>query len=179
MSTGTGRRRHIFGSRIAPAQLVTLGVLVYGVWLLLSGIFEPFLLAMGLVSTAFAIYIAIRMDAVDEEGVPLAHLNSRVWSYLPWLVLEVIHSNLAVVRIVLSREMPISPAMVRFRPLAKTELGRFIFANSITLTPGTITTEIIGDEFEVHALFLGALDGIEEGEMNRRVAAMEKGHSSS
>jgi multicomponent Na+:H+ antiporter subunit E len=160
--------------KITPAQVVTLGVLVYGAWLLLSGIYKPFLLGMGLASTAFAVFFAFRMQLVDEEGVPLAHLTARVWSYLPWLVREVVKSNFDVVRIVLRRDMPLTPVMVRFRGRPRTSLGRFILANSMTLTPGTLTTGVEGDLFEVHALFAGALDGIEDGEMNRRVAALER-----
>jgi multicomponent Na+:H+ antiporter subunit E len=156
------------------AEVLTLGAAVYAVWLLLSGHYTVFLLTIGFVCTLLVVYVALRMRVVDHEGVPLTQLNFTMITYLPWLCVEVVKSNLAVARIVLSPRLPISPTLVRFRGMQRTDLGRFIFANSITLTPGTITLLVHQTQFEVHALYRGALDGIEEGEMNRRVAAMER-----
>ena len=161
--------------KLPAIEVLILGAAVYAIWLLLSGHYTPFLLTLGLVCTAFSVFIALRMRLLDDEGVPLARLSLSVFTYLPWLVLEVIRSNLAVARIVLSPKMSISPVVVQFKGMQRTDLGRFIFANSITLTPGTVTLMVFKDHLEVHALFEAALDGIEEGEMNRRVAALERG----
>jgi multicomponent Na+:H+ antiporter subunit E len=157
------------------SQIIALGVAIYGMWLILSGHYTGFLLTMGIVSTAIVVGIAIRMDLLDEEGVPIIHLTARVWSYVPWFLGEVVKSNLAAVKVILDPKLPISPSLVRFHGRQRTDLGRFIFANSITLTPGTITVAVTGSEFHVHALLWEAIDGIEEGEMNQRVAALEKG----
>jgi multicomponent Na+:H+ antiporter subunit E len=155
-----------------PLQVVALGIAVYAVWLLLSGHYTPRLLITGLLCTLLAVYVAVRMDVVDEEGVPLIHLTRHVWSYLPWLFVEIVRSNIAVVRIILHPKMPISPTIVRFKGRQRSDLGRVIFANSITLTPGTVTIAVVGQELYVHALYGAAVDGIEEGEMNRRVASL-------
>lgn len=160
--------------RISVAQVLTLSALVYGVWLLLSGHYTGFLLTVGLASTALAVFFAMRMQLIDEEGVPLANLNGRIWTYLPWLVLEIVRSNMAVARIILRRDMRISPTIIRFRARPRTDLGRFILANSITLTPGTVTTDIKGDELEVYGLVTGFVEGLAGGEMDRRVAALER-----
>jgi multicomponent Na+:H+ antiporter subunit E len=156
-------------------QIIALGVAIYLMWLILSGHYTGFLLVMGLVSTVAVVLVAIRMDLLDEEGVPLIHLTARVWTYIPWFLGEIVKSNLAATRVILSPKLPISPTLVRFRGKQRTDLGRFIFANSITLTPGTITVAVTDADFHVHALFWEAIDGIEEGEMNRRVGALEKG----
>lgn len=153
-------------------RVLTLGGSLFAVWLLLSGHLEPLLLGLGLLSCALVVVIAVRMDVVDHEGVPV-HLTRHLLAYLPWLVKEMVKANLAVMRVVLSPALPISPTIVRFRGLQKTDLGRVIFANSITLTPGTITVGVRGEELIVHALVSGFVDGMEEGDMNRRVAALE------
>lgn len=153
-------------------RVITLGGSLFAVWVLLSGHFEPLLLGLGLLSCVLVVSIAIRMDVVDHEGVPV-QLGRRLLFYIPWLVKEIVKANLAVMRVVLSPALPISPAIVRFRGLQKTDLGRVIFANSITLTPGTITVGVRGEELTVHALVSGFVDGMEEGDMNRRVAALE------
>ena len=78
-------------------------------------------------------------------------------------------ANLRVARIILTPRLPISPILVHYRASQKTDLGRAIYANSITLTPGTITTGVVGDDLEVHSLTWVDVDGREEDEMDRRV----------
>jgi multicomponent Na+:H+ antiporter subunit E len=109
---------------------------------------------------------------IDREGFPV-HLSGRLLTYIPWLTKEIAKSNWDVARIVLDPSLPISPTMQSFRVTPRTDLGKVIYANSITLTPGTITTGIIGDTFEIHALTGAAWDGTEEGEMGRRVCQLE------
>jgi multicomponent Na+:H+ antiporter subunit E len=155
-------------------HVISLGGVLFGLWVLLSGHFEPLLLFLGAVSTGVSVYIAARMDVVDQEGVPVVHLNRHFLTYLPWLVWEVWLCNVAVARIVLRPTLRISPTLIRFRARQRTDLGRVIMANSVTMTPGTITVAVTGEELHVHALYREAADGMEEGEMNRRVAAMER-----
>jgi multicomponent Na+:H+ antiporter subunit E len=163
--------------RMSVARMLYLGIGIYAMWLILSGHYTGFLLTMGLLCSAFVVFIAVRMDLLDEEGAPLITLNSKVWLYIPWFLGEVIKSNLLVARLIIDPRLPISPTLMRFRGRPRTDLGRFILANSITLTPGTITLAITGDDFHVHAVAMEAIDGIEEGEMNRKVAALEKAHT--
>ena len=153
-----------------------LGGLLFGFWLLLSGHYTPLLISLGVGATALVVYIAMRMDVVDQEGVPL-HLGGRLWLYLPWLFKEILVSNIEVARIILDPKLPISPTMVRFRGSQKTDLGRAIYANSITLTPGTITTGVDGSELEVHSLTHIDLAHreLEEDEMDRRCTWVEQG----
>ncbi|MCH7564402.1 MAG: Na+/H+ antiporter subunit E [Gemmatimonadetes bacterium] len=152
----------------------SLGVMLFGVWLLLSGHYTPLLLGFGVGSSILVVLIAMRMDVVDHEGVPL-YLGPRVLAYIPWLLLEILRANIIVARIILHPALPISPIMVHFQASQKTDLGRAIYANSITLTPGTITTGVEGSELEIHALTWADVDGREEDEMDRRVTRLEQG----
>ena len=154
-----------------------LGVVLYGFWLVLSGHYEPRLMGFGVASCVLVTYIALRMDVVDQEGVPWLpiHIALRFLAYLPWLFKETFVSNLHVARIILSPSLPISPIMVHYRSSQRTDLGRVIYANSITFTPGTITTDVKGADLEVHSLTWVDVDGREEDEMDRRVTWVEQG----
>jgi len=157
--------------RPEPAALV--GTL-YLFWLLMSGLYTPFLLAAGLACAIAVAAIARRMEVADREGHPI-HLVPAALAYWPWLAMEIVRSGLRVARIILDPKLPASPAMVRFRPLQESTLGLVTHANSITLTPGTITVEARHGEFLVHALTREAAEGLAGGEMDRRVRRFEGG----
>ena len=150
-----------------------LGAILFGFWLLLSGHYTPLLLSFGVGSSVLVVYLSMRMDVVDREGVPL-HLGGRVWMYVPWLLKEILVANVAVAKIILSPNMKISPRMVVFHGTQQTDLGRVLYANSITLTPGTITTGVEGQDFQIHALTAADLETNEEDEMDRRCSWVER-----
>jgi multicomponent Na+:H+ antiporter subunit E len=141
-------------------------------WVLLSGMFTPFLLAAGLGAALATALLARRMEIADREGLPL-HLTLAAVTYWPWLVKEILKSGWQVARIVLDPRLPVSPTLVRFKPSQQSTLGLVTHANSITLTPGTVTVEADHDEFLVHALTREGADGLEGSEMDRRVSRFE------
>lgn len=146
-----------------------LGIL----WLLLSGHFgEPLLLGLGAVSVAGVVFVAHRMDVIDREGHPI-QLSWRALLYWPWLMVEIVKANIDVARVLIRRRMPTDIAVINVRASQKSELGRVIYANSITLTPGTVTIALDDDVLTVHALTIGAAEGLNTGEMDRRVSAVE------
>lgn len=151
-----------------------LGAILFGFWLSLSGHYTPLLLSFGVGSCALVVYLSLRMDVVDEEGVPV-HVSARFALYLPWLMKEIFVANVAVARIILAPRMVISPRIVVFHGSQQTDLGRVIYANSITLTPGTITIGVDGHDFEIHALTAADLETNEEDEMDRRCTWVEQG----
>ena len=154
---------------------VTLAIALVLVWLVWSGHFDkPFILLLGLISCIFSLYLSYRMRIVDEEGAP-AQLGLRPFlSYAPWLAKEIAKSNWEVTKIILSPGMPMQRNMVTVTAHPKTQLGRVILANSITLTPGTVSVSMEDDEILIHALsFEGAAEDI-SGNMDRRVQALER-----
>ena len=155
------------------ARIVGLWVILFVVWLLLSGHWDSrLLIGFGVGSCALTVYIARRMDVADAEGVPIYWVG-RFLLYLPWLLKEILIANINVAKVILSPNLPISPIMVVFRSTQRSDLGRVLYANSITLTPGTITTGVEGDQLEIHALTWQDADGREEDEMDRRVSVVE------
>ena len=153
-------------------HLTSLGIVLYAFWILLSGYFEPFLLAAGAGSALCVVLLARRMRIVDREGHPIQMIASVVL-YWPWLIKEIAKSAWDVSRIIVDPRLPISPVLVRFRPTQKSQVGLATHANSITLTPGTITVEAGQNEFLVHALPRTGGAGVIGSEMDRRVSKVE------
>ncbi len=141
----------------------------------MSGIYKPLVIGLGAASVQLALYMTRRMDAVDD-----AHLNLELKplgfvGYLGWLLVEIAKANWAVTRIVLSPAMPLRQHLFVVPNSQRTDVGQVIFANSITLTPGTITVETEKDHFLVHAAAFGDTTMDELADMDRRVAATEQG----
>lgn len=151
-------------------------IILYLFWLLLSGMFSNvFLMSVGAGSALGVVWFCHRMDVIDREGHPI-HLGPRALLYWPWLVKEIVKSALQVSWIIVNPRLPISPMTVVFKPSQKTDLGRVILANSITLTPGTITIEAGQEEFLVHSLTESGADAVASGDMDRRVTGFEGGN---
>jgi len=142
-------------------------------WLLLSGHLETWLLLLGLASIGTAVFVSIRMDVVDHEGHPI-HLSWRAFLYWPWLGWEIVKANIDVAKAILSREMPIEPRVLRIKASQVTELGHVLYANSITLTPGTVTLTLDSNgEMDIHSLTPASAEGLLSGDMDRRVHEVE------
>ena len=129
-------------------------------------------MGLGFISSASAVFLARRMGIVDAEGLPL-DLVPGLPRYAPWLFGTVIQANFDVARRILHPRLPITPTVIRVPAEQRTAPGRVSYANSITLTPGTISLEVSDDEIEVHALSVDAAEDLQSGEMGRRVVALE------
>jgi len=133
-------------------------------WLVLSGHYDStLLLSLGAGSAIFATALAWRLHILDGETAPY-HKLWRFFMYWPWLIWEVIKANIIVIKTILRPDMVLTPRMVRVKTMPKTDFGRTLFANSITLTPGTISVDMDGDEVIVHALLkeMTGKEGFEE-----------------
>jgi len=160
---------------------VISGVILLIVWLLWSGLstpgthhYHPMLLKFGIASCIFSVYLSRRMKILDDEGQP--HLwAARFLMYLPWIVKEIIVSNIDVTKRVLSPTLNISPTLTTVKMSQKTDLGKVLYANSITLTPGTIALyfDETNETLTVHALTREGAEGLKDGEMDRRCKKVE------
>lgn len=143
-------------------------------WLMMSGDFSVLNLALGLASSLLVVAISSRMDVVDHESQPF-HLTPRLPMYWGWLTPRVIKSNLDVTRRIWTPGKSISPNLVALKLSQETALGKVIYANSITLTPGTVTMNVEGDVILVHALSRADSETLQRGEMDCRVRDLECG----
>ena len=155
-------------------HVVSLTIVLAIVWWLLSGFVIPLILALGAISIVSVVWVAHRMDAVDHESHPL-HMAVRSITYFPWLIWEIVKANFDVARAVLVGGDSIRARLMVVKANQTTEVGRVTFANSITLTPGTVTIGAEDDVLTIHSLTPGSYEGLESGEMDRRVSAMELG----
>lgn len=150
-----------------------LTLFLFAIWLLLSGHYTPLLLVFGVLSVLLAVFLAKRIELIDQEIQPILIKPSVVFYWL-WLGKEIFKSNIDVARRILDPRMPISPKVFKVHAGQKTDLGRVTYANSITLVPGTVTMDVDENTFTVHALTSEAMADLMRGEMNRRVCNAEK-----
>ena len=159
-------------------RLVSTFLTLFGFWLLLSGHYTGFLMLSGILCALGVVLFARRMGIADQEGHPVDLVVRALFSYWPWLLKEIVKSALQVSAIILNPRLPISPTMLQVQATQKTDVGRTTFANSITLTPGTISVEVGEDQVLVHALTRSAALGLADGEMDRRVSRFENSRAS-
>jgi len=157
-------------------QKLGLFVALCAGWILWSGYFKPLLLGLGLVSVLMCVYLAMRMSKTDGEGPGFSIIDHihQLATYWPWLLVEIAKSNIDVARIVLAPKIDVDPVMIRVTSTQTTGLGRVIYGNSITLTPGTITVDMEDDQVIIHALTQAGAEGVRSGDMDRRVTALER-----
>ena len=124
------------------------------IWILLSGYFELLLLGFGAVSILFVLFILKRMRASDETPIEFKMNLFKLTVYFFWLSIEVIKANIVVCKIILSPKIKVNQNMIDVSLEPDTEVGQVIFANSITLTPGTVTVDTGLKSLAVHSLDL-------------------------
>ncbi len=152
------------------AFLATFFILA-GFWIFMSGLFDIWHFGLGLVSCALVAYMS--SDLLFKKFRSGSRLRETIAfvAYIPWLMYQIYLANIYVVKISLGPNLSkkIFPHIVKFKTSLKSEMAVMTFANSITLTPGTITVHIEGDSFYVHALDVSLADSL-PGEMEERVA---------
>jgi len=140
-------------------------------WVLLSGMFDAFHLSLGVLSCLLVTLFSHELLFYGEKKHSWLKGTLGLIAYLPWLFWQILLANLEVAYIVLHPRMLdlIDPRLVRFKTLLTRPIAKVTFAQSITLTPGTITVDIHEDEFTVFALTRSAAEAL-PGEMERRIA---------
>lgn len=148
-------------------------IIMYAFWIVLSGKFITLLLFLGVVSSFLVAYIFHRtlMGHIGwQRAIWGIKRTLRFTAYLPWLLKEIMKANIQVAYLILHPQMPINPSVIRFKTKLRDDLAIATFANSITLTPGTITVDCKDGEYCVHALDRASAEGLLTGKMESRVA---------
>lgn len=152
------------------------GCALMGLWLVLSGHFDFFHIAIGACCVAFVLWLNMRLssmqffpgDVSEWEQVRFEHLLR----FIPWLVWEIVEGSLHVASAALHPQMPIEPALIRFRVKLPSVGAKVLLGNVITLTPGTVTLGIQEDEFLIHALRRSSANSIMDGTMPKWIAQL-------
>lgn len=162
-------------TRIAERkQLIRLIIALTLLWLLLSGIYKTLILVLGAVSIAIVAFLSIKMGVLLHRGQPLYFRAHHIVQYTCWLVKEILKCNVDVVRQIFDPKLPIDPLLKAIPAKQKTEVGRVTYANSITLTPGTVAINIATNgDILVHALNKESIKELEQGGMADKVCQLE------
>lgn len=152
---------------------ISLFITLSAFWLLNSGHYSLLILSLGFASIVLILVIAHRMDVIDQESQPI-HLTPDIFGYLCWLIKEIVQANITVVKHIWLKGEAISPSLTEIKISQQTDMGKVIYANSITLTPGTVAIDLVEDKIIVHALLSKDIESLEVGEMDRRVTRMER-----
>lgn len=151
-------------------------VVLLATWFLWSGHTDPLLVSFGIVSCAGVVALSMHLRILDDESL-LFDYGLRPFVYVPWLLWEITKANFAVAKLILQAQPRLSPKLLFVRPSQQTALAQVIYANSITLTPGTIALDIRQGRLLVHALTEETAYDLAQGEMDRRVTQLEgRGH---
>ena len=151
---------------------ITLFIILFAFWLLMSGYYTPLILSLGVISCLLCVYLTIKGKFLDNETLPI-YFFPRLIQYTLWLIKEILKSNIATAKVIIMRSE--EPELFSVKATQKTNEGKVTYANSITLTPGTVTTQIKNDIFEVHALTKDFGDDVRSSEMDKMVTWLEKG----
>ena len=158
-------------NRMIQGIIAALGLAA--LWLLMSGLYKTLIFVLGTLSVLLTIFIVNRMDKVDGHKLGYDIGIFATIKYLVWLMVEIAKSNWAVTKVILSGKKPENNNMFEVPVTQKSEIAQVIFANSITLTPGTVTVESEDDNFIVHALDFSEGDMDALADMDARVSAIE------
>lgn len=157
---------------------VALLVLLTAIWAALSGHYstEPLIFSFGVLSLTVVVWLALRMDRISgDQGFPPEAIGQtlRLPRYLLFLFVEVVKSNLHVSRLILGDRSRVAQKLLVVKASQRTLLGQVAHANSITLTPGTITLDLRDSHLLVHAIDQTSADGIIDGVIDRAATRLE------
>ena len=153
-------------------QTLSLTLLLIIFWLLNSGLFKPLIFILGAFSVVLVLFISSRMKVIDEES-QLLHLTKNIPAYYAWLLKELVMSNIKVVSTIWQGHLLLQPALTTIKMDHLSDMGKVIYANSISLTPGTVTTDVTENSITVHALDKSSITDIQSGAMEARVRKLD------
>ena len=153
------------------AKSITLFIVLFGFWLLMSGYYTPLILSLGVISCLLCVCLTIKGKFLDNETLPI-YFFPRLIQYTLWLIKEILKSNIQTAKVIIMKSE--EPELFSVKATQKTNEGKVTYANSITLTPGTVTTQIKNDIFEVHALTKDFGDDVRSSDMDKMVTWLEK-----
>ena len=154
-------------------RFVLTALIMFVFWIFLSGEFSFILLLSGIISSLLVSYISHDL-LIGNGDMKLGFIRTiRFIRFLPWLLWQIVLANIDLALRTLHPKMPINPILINIKNNLKTDLGMVILANSITLTPGTVTIDVNENEFLIHVISEKAAQSLISGEMQARVKKIE------
>jgi len=153
-------------------RILIATVVLFSLWLLLSGHFGALLLSLGALSCIFVAWVSEKLGLFNSDYTTLK-LNFKLPTFLPWFFIEVVKSNIDVSYRILHPKLPIEPNITTLDASQHGDVATAVYANCITLTPGTYSLDIDADSIEIHALTKDLAEDLKAGEMSNRILALE------
>jgi len=152
-------------------HILSLTIVLAGLWLAVSGVYKPLILLLGVGSIVLVVWLARRMEVVGEEHNPVL-FSWRLPLYWVWLAWQITLANINVARLILAPRQ-VRPTVFKVAVPHQTAVARVAYANSVTLTPGTVSLQLTPGELTVHALDIRSAEELKSGSMARRIAWLE------
>jgi len=156
--------------RLALRNFIITTFVLFAFWILLSARFDAFHLILGIICSILVAYLSHDLLFANVRLGDVRIRARRFFAAAPWFLGQIFSANLHVAYLALSPKMPIDPQIIRFKTKLESDISYVALANSITLTPGTITMDIREGEFFVHALDRKVAYDLNTGEMEDKVA---------
>jgi len=147
---------------------------LFALWLVMSGIYQSLIIGFGLISSVLCVWIIFRLGLVDDKAILQRFRFFAGLRYLFWLTVEIGKADWAVSKVILSSVMPKQQRLIGVPARQSSDIAKVLFANSITITPGTVTVETEADHLIVHALTDEAADLVALEDMGARICAIER-----
>lgn len=157
-------------------KLILTSVFLFVLWLLLSGIYDNgLIIGFGIFSSVLCAWIVKHLNLLENKGASFAVKTAEFAKYIFWLIVEIGKSDWAVTKVIVSKNVRLQQRLIRVPAEQTSDFSKVVFANSITITPGTVTVETETDHFIVHALTDEAADQEALANMSKRVSNTERG----
>tara|TARA_B100001029_G_C14889397_1_gene354518 strand:- start:261 stop:743 length:483 start_codon:yes stop_codon:yes gene_type:complete len=154
-------------------RFVLTALIMFAFWILLSGKFSFILFLSGFISSLLVSYMSNDL-LIGNGDIKLGFIRTiKFIRFLPWLLWQIVLANIDLALRTLHPKMPINPILINIKNNLKSDLGMVILANSITLTPGTVTIDVNENEFLIHVISEKAAQSLISGEMQARVKKIE------
>ncbi|MEP0943126.1 MAG: Na+/H+ antiporter subunit E [Rhizobiaceae bacterium] len=147
---------------------------LFALWLIMSGIYKSLIIGFGAASSVLCVWIIYRLGLVEGKGILQQFRIVAGLRYLFWLIVEIGKADWAVAKVILAKVMPSQQRLVGVPANQRSDIAKVLFANSITITPGTVTVETESNQLIVHALTDEAADLAALEAMGARVCELER-----
>ncbi len=153
-------------------RILVASIVLFSLWLLLSGHYGALLLSLGALSSVFVAWVSEKLGLFNNDYSTLK-LNLKLPKFLPWFFFEVLKSNIDVSKRILHPKLPIEPNIMSLDASQHGDVATALYANCITLTPGTYSLDLDSNNIEVHSLTKALAEDLQTGEMSKHIAALE------
>ncbi len=157
-------------TKVQLSRFIATFIILFGFWLLLSGHYDVFHISIGVLCCAVVSHVSHNLLFANPRAGDMRVIVKRFITYIPWLLYQIVLSNFHVAYLALGPRRLLDPKIIKFKSKLESDISMVTLANSITLTPGTITVDVEDGVYYVHAVSKKVAEDLMTGEMEDRIA---------